>query len=80
MCAVLLVGCASLQGTGDKGFVSGSGEVVEVEPGSRDEPVSLTGRDLEGNPLSAADFRGKPVVAVVWGSWCAPVPERGHGC
>ncbi len=69
---MLLVGCSSLQGTGDKGFVSGSGEVVQVEPDSRDEPVSLTGQDLEGNPLSAADFRGKPVVAVVWGSWCAP--------
>ncbi|HET8961810.1 TlpA disulfide reductase family protein [Nocardioides sp.] len=66
------MGCSSLQGTGDKGYVSGSGEVVQVEPGQRDEPISLTGRDLEGDPLSTSEFRGTPVVAVVWGSWCAP--------
>jgi thiol-disulfide isomerase/thioredoxin len=66
------VGCSSLQGTGDKGFVTGAGKVVQVEPGGRGDPVTLTGRDLEGDRLSTADFRGKPVVAVVWGSWCAP--------
>jgi thiol-disulfide isomerase/thioredoxin len=69
---VLLVGCSSLQGTGDKGYVSGDGDVVEVEPGDRDAPVTLSGRDLEGDRLSTEQFRGKPVVAVVWGSWCAP--------
>jgi thiol-disulfide isomerase/thioredoxin len=69
---VLLVGCSSLQGTGDKGYVSSAGEVVQVAQGNRDEPVALTGRDLEGERLSTADWRGKPVVAVVWGSWCAP--------
>jgi thiol-disulfide isomerase/thioredoxin len=67
-----LVGCSSLQGTGDKGYVSGAGEVVQVAQDNRDEPVALTGRDLEGERLSTADWRGKPVVAVVWGSWCAP--------
>ena len=69
---MLLVGCSSLQGTGDKGYVSSAGEVVQVAQGNRDEPVALTGRDLEGERLSTADWRGKPVVAVVWGSWCAP--------
>jgi thiol-disulfide isomerase/thioredoxin len=66
------VGCSSLQGTGDKGYVSGAGEVVEVEPGERAAPVTLSGRDLEGDQLTTEQFRGKPVVAVVWGSWCAP--------
>jgi thiol-disulfide isomerase/thioredoxin len=69
---VLLVGCSSLQGTGDKGYVSGAGEVVEVQRGEREAPVTLSGRDLEGGRLSTERFRGKPVVAVVWGSWCAP--------
>jgi thiol-disulfide isomerase/thioredoxin len=46
--------------------------VVQVEPGQREDPVSLTGRDLDGERLSTTEFRGKPVVAVVWGSWCAP--------
>ena len=66
------MGCSSLPGTGDKGFVTGAGEVVQVEQGRRDDPVTLTGRDLEGDRLSTVEFRGKPVVAVVWGSWCAP--------
>jgi thiol-disulfide isomerase/thioredoxin len=72
LCSVLLVGCSSLQGTGDKGYVSGAGDVVEVEPRDREAPVTLSGRDLEGDRLSTERFRGKPVVAVVWGSWCAP--------
>jgi thiol-disulfide isomerase/thioredoxin len=46
--------------------------VRQLEPADRGEPVSLTGESLDGGELSLADFRGKPVVAVVWGSWCAP--------
>lgn len=69
---LLLTGCSSLQGTGDKGFVSGDGKVTTVNPGSRGSAVSLTGHGLDGKPLSLADFRGKPVVLVVWGSWCTP--------
>ena len=46
--------------------------MVQVEPGQREDPVSLTGRGLEGERLSTTEFRGKPLVAVVWGSWCAP--------
>lgn len=69
---MLLVGCSSLQGTGDKGYVSAAGDVVEVAPGEREAPITLSGRDLEGDRLSTEQFRGKPVVAVVWGSWCAP--------
>lgn len=68
----MLAGCSSLQGTGDKGFVTGAGEVVQVAPAQREEPVSLSGQDLDGDTLSTEQFRGKPVVAVVWGSWCAP--------
>ena len=38
----------------------------------RGDPVTLTGQDLDGEDLSLEDLRGKPVVAVVWGSWCGP--------
>ena len=69
---LLLTGCSSLQGTGDKGFVSGDGKVTTVDASSRDPAVSLSGEDLDGRKLSLADFAGKPVVLVVWGSWCTP--------
>lgn len=71
-CLLLLTGCSSLEGTGDRGFVTGDGTVNVLEPGDRDEPVSLTGKALDGSALDVASFRGKPVVIVVWGSWCTP--------
>jgi thiol-disulfide isomerase/thioredoxin len=67
-----LTGCTSLQGTGDKGFVSGDGRVVEVARDDREEPIDLEGEDLDGEPVDLAALRGKPVVVVTWGSWCAP--------
>ncbi|MBA2955620.1 redoxin family protein [Nocardioides sp. MAH-18] len=76
-CAALLLsgplsGCSSLEGTGDKGFVSGDGTVRTVKAADRGEPVALAGEDLDGEPLDLADFRGKPTVVAVWGAWCGP--------
>jgi thiol-disulfide isomerase/thioredoxin len=67
-----LTACTSLQGTGDKGFVTGDGRIRTVDAADRDDPIELTGDDLDGKPLDIADFRGKPVVVTVWGSWCGP--------
>jgi len=67
-----LTACTSLQGTGDKGFVTGDGAIRAVDATDRTDPVELSGTDLDGKPLDVADFRGKPVVVVVWGSWCGP--------
>jgi cytochrome oxidase Cu insertion factor (SCO1/SenC/PrrC family) len=36
-------------------------------PGARQPQVS--GTDLEGKPVSLAEFRGKPVFVNVWSSW-----------
>jgi thiol-disulfide isomerase/thioredoxin len=71
-CVLLVTGCSSLQGTGDKGYVTGDGSVELVHASKRGAPIDLSGDDLDGKPLDLADFRGKPVVVVVWGSWCAP--------
>lgn len=71
-CLLVLTGCSSLTGTGDKGFVTGDGAVTEVSPADRDAAVSLEAKDLAGGDLDLASYAGKPVVIVVWGSWCAP--------
>lgn len=67
-----LTGCTSLEGTGDKGFVTGDGTVRTVDAADRSAAIEATGTDLDGKPLDLATYRGKPVVVVVWGSWCAP--------
>jgi thiol-disulfide isomerase/thioredoxin len=43
---------------------------------AREDTVTLDGEDLAGDPLAVQDFRGKPVVLVVWGSWCAPCRDE----
>jgi thiol-disulfide isomerase/thioredoxin len=64
-------GCTSLQGTGDKGYVTGDGSVRTIPIADRGDPVALSGKDLEGRRLSLESLRGKPTVVTVWGSWCA---------
>lgn len=61
-----------MTGTGDTGFVTGDGSVTEVPPAERGEVVALTGPAVQGADLDLKDYRGKPVVVVVWGSWCTP--------
>jgi len=69
---LVLSGCSSLEGTGDKGYVTGEGRIVQRAVADREPPIELAGEDLEGVPLDVADFRGEPVVVVVWGAWCGP--------
>lgn len=68
---VALTGCSSLQAAGDKGYVTGDGQLEVVAAADRGEPIELEGEDLDGDPLSLADFRGQVTVVNVWGAWCA---------
>jgi thiol-disulfide isomerase/thioredoxin len=72
LAALLLAasGCTSLQGTGDKGFVTGDGTIRRVAAADRGRPITLDGRSLDGKHLSLTSMRGKPTVVNVWGSWC----------
>jgi thiol-disulfide isomerase/thioredoxin len=69
----LLAACsgAGNRGTTD-GFVSGDGSITRVDADQREKAPVLEGEDLDGNPLSTADFAGKTIVVNVWGPWCAP--------
>jgi thiol-disulfide isomerase/thioredoxin len=69
---LLLAGCSSLGGTGDKGYITGDGRITEVPKADRGDPIDLQGRTLDGQPLSMSDLRGKPVVVNVWWSGCPP--------
>lgn len=77
MLLLLATGCTSADdGTGDKGYISGNGQIVLLDPADRGQPVELTGEDLHGRSVSLADLRGTPVVVNVWASWCPPCREE----
>ena len=52
-CLLVLAGCSGLSGTGDKGYIEGTGVPVEVKAVDREDPVDLSGTDLDGNPFVA---------------------------
>ncbi|WP_457205259.1 TlpA disulfide reductase family protein [Nocardioides sp. P5_C9_2] len=67
-----LSGCSSLEGAGDKGYVTSDGQLELVAAADRGEPIDLEGEDLDGRPVTLADLRGRPVVVNVWWSACPP--------
>lgn len=67
---LLLGGCTSVEGAGSKGYVSGDGSVIRMDPADRGKPIDVVGKDLEGEPLDLAALRGQPVVVNVWWSGC----------
>jgi thiol-disulfide isomerase/thioredoxin len=69
---LLLAGCNDVGGTGDKHYISGDGRITEVPQADRAAPIDLDAQTLDGQSISLADLRGKPVVINVWWSGCPP--------
>ena len=72
-CLLALAGCSNDVGSsGNQGYVAGKGIITSVKAADRKQPGAVSGRTLDGEQVSLADFRGKVVVVNVWGSWCGP--------
>ncbi|MGE5270108.1 MAG: TlpA family protein disulfide reductase [Thiohalocapsa sp.] len=46
------------------------GEFIPATPPQPAPEVSFT--DLDGKPVTLADFKGKPTVVNLWATWCQP--------
>lgn len=68
-----VAGCSDDVGSsGDQGYVAGSGIITSLAAADRDRPGDVSGRTIDGKPVSLDDYSGQVVVVNVWGSWCAP--------
>ncbi|MCW2830253.1 MAG: hypothetical protein JWP31_945 [Aeromicrobium sp.] len=68
----LVAGCGGASDDGSPNFDAATTGITRVEPADRQAAPVIEGDDLDGNPLSSADFAGKTIVVNVWGSWCGP--------
>jgi cytochrome oxidase Cu insertion factor (SCO1/SenC/PrrC family) len=68
--ALLVIALAVLAGCGGKDNPQGGDAAAGPATSSpAGEGVELEGENLDGTPLSLADFRGTPLFVNVWASW-----------
>ena len=63
---------ASIQNSGDAGFISGDGTATFLQVEQRNSAPELTALDFEGKAIDLKEFKNKVIVLNVWGSWCGP--------
>lgn len=64
------------RGEGEAGYISGDGAVEQLPPEERRDPVTLTGKTLDGEEFDLAEVEEPVVVLNTWGSWCPPCIEE----
>ena len=73
---LLLSACAtpnaSIQNSGEAGFISGDGTATFLKVEERNSAPELIALDFNGNTIDLKDYQNKVVVLNVWGSWCGP--------
>ncbi|MGI5377337.1 TlpA disulfide reductase family protein [Streptomyces sp. CA-251387] len=73
--ALALSACSSggtSGGGGNTNFITGNNGIDTAAQGKRAAAPVLSGKTIEGEQLSTADYKGKILVVNVWGSWCGP--------
>jgi thiol-disulfide isomerase/thioredoxin len=69
---VTALSACTATGTGDKGYIDGTGIITRLAVSDRKVPGVVEGTTLEGRDLDLKQYAGQVVVLNVWGSWCPP--------
>jgi thiol-disulfide isomerase/thioredoxin len=73
---LLLTACAtpnaSIQNSGEAGFISGDGTATFLKVEDRKSAPELIALDFNGKEIDLKNYKNKVVVLNVWGSWCGP--------
>ena len=63
---------ASIQNSGEAGFISGDGTATFLNVEDRKSAPELIALDFNGKEIDLSNYKNKVVVLNVWGSWCGP--------
>ena len=63
---------ASIQNSGEAGFISGDGTATFLTVEDRKSAPELIALDFNGKEIDLKNYKNKVVVLNVWGSWCGP--------
>ena len=73
---LLLSACAtpnaSIQNSGESGFISGDGTATFLQVEERNSAPELKALDFNDKAIDLNDYKNRVVVLNIWGSWCGP--------